>query len=52
MGVDDQTTKEVLAAVAQSAQSLSESEASSLETDKLDKLSTEIETKDTSSDDL
>ena len=44
-GLDD-TTKDVLAAVAQSAQSLSESEASTLETEKLDKLSSDIESKD------
>ena len=48
-GIDD-TTKDVLAAVAQSAQSLSESETSTLETDKLDKISSEIETKDKDED--
>jgi hypothetical protein len=49
-GIDDQT-KDVLAAVAQSAQSLSEAEASTMmETEKLKEISTEIEGEDKSED--
>jgi hypothetical protein len=49
-GIDDQT-KDVLAAVAQSAQSLSEAEAATMgETEKLKEISNEIEAEDKSED--